>query len=38
MFPKSIKEYVKNLEYRIDTIGRSEDEVYIFMYISEQYR
>lgn len=30
MFPKSIKEYVKNLEYRIDTIGRSEDEVYIF--------
>ncbi|MCI8412076.1 MAG: hypothetical protein HFJ40_06600 [Clostridia bacterium] len=30
MFPKSINEYVKNLTYSIDTVGRSEDEVYIF--------
>ena len=30
MFPKIINEYVKNLTYNIDTIGRSEDEVYIF--------
>lgn len=30
MFPKSVNEYVKNLTYSIDTVGRSEDEVYIF--------
>lgn len=30
MFPEVINEYVKNLTYSIDTIGRSEDEVYIF--------
>ena len=30
MFPESINKYVNNLTYTIDTIGRSEDEVYIF--------
>ncbi len=30
MFPKIINDYVKNLVYNIDTIGRSEDKVYIF--------
>ena len=30
MFPKIINDYVKNLLYNIDTIGRSEDKVYIF--------
>jgi kanamycin kinase len=30
MFPKSINKYIKNLNYTIDTIGRSEDEVYNF--------
>ena len=30
MFPKIINNYVKNLVYNIDTIGRSEDKVYIF--------
>ena len=30
MFPKIINEYVKNLTCSIDTIGRSEDKVYIF--------
>jgi len=30
MFPESVNKYVKNLQYTIDTIGRSEDEVYIF--------
>lgn len=30
MFPKVINEYIKNLNYTIDTIGRSEDDVYIF--------
>lgn len=30
MFPEVINEYVKDFTYSIDTIGRSEDEVYIF--------
>lgn len=30
MFPEVINEYVKNLNYSIDTIGRSEDDVYVF--------
>lgn len=30
MFPEVINEYVKDLNYSIDTIGRSEDDVYIF--------
>lgn len=30
MFPKIINNYVKNLLYNIDTVGRSEDKVYIF--------
>lgn len=30
MFPKVINEYVKNLTYSIDKIGRSKDIVYIF--------
>lgn len=28
--PRTIKEYVKKLSYNIDTIGRSEDKVYVF--------
>lgn len=30
MFPKVINNYVKNLTYSIDGVGRSEDKVYIF--------
>lgn len=30
MFPKKIEEIVKGLQYTIDGVGRSEDEVYIF--------
>lgn len=30
MFPKIINDYVKNINYNIDNIGRSEDKVYIF--------
>ena len=30
MFPEVINEYVKNLTYSIDTVGQSEDVVYVF--------
>lgn len=30
MWPEEINKMVKNLSYKIDTVGRSEDEVYIF--------
>lgn len=30
MFPKEIKTFVKDLNYKLDTIGRSEDRVYLF--------
>ncbi len=30
MFPKKIEEIVKNTQYTVDSVGRSEDEVYIF--------
>ena len=30
MFPEVINEYVKDFTYSIDTIGRSEDDVYVF--------
>ena len=30
MFPKKIEEIVEGMQYTVDNIGRSEDEVYIF--------
>lgn len=30
MFPKEIETFVKDLNYKLDTIGRSEDRVYLF--------
>lgn len=30
MFPNIIKEYINNIDYKVDNVGRSEDKVYIF--------
>lgn len=40
MFPKYIENIVKDINYKKDDLGRSEDLVYIFedKYIPEEYR